>query len=1015
MNAKINDQKVVLTNQSGISQIPTIKHNVPEQQTDRPIANQPNNNTFEIAQAPRPNIRTTEVADNSRTENEDSSTKSEESPVKIDENILSKELQIKNPKELILNLVEKGYLLNGEPTDDFARLAGPEEFDIYVAFADQKDKIYYLLQEVYIKNARLIGKKNVEATRESLQRTLDSWWRRNLLFRDSMLMRYFELAKCYYLQQNYDKAVETAENIREFQYIINTRKPLYYHEATFLIANSYYKKGLEIYNRAKNEQDIQIGKEYLRKGIGILHQEYSGSAKLNPYRRAYTSELLEMCSNYFELTGEEPSYDYTILNETKHVSLDMNEIAKIYEDSVNANASHRKDDPIGMLYYKTDHFGKRFMRYFDYFIAAKTRINYARYCSTYEKVFNQSIPKEIPDPNTAIKETFDLVDEVKSASKLNLDKMIFFHKGFIDTVIDIWNGKQNEFVNAFGLYSAKAHRIKALRYSMADNSQKALEEIEKAFNEICTKKNECGSSFYLGEWEIKQTFFDILSDYLEILMSTKNKDEQMIKDNLIKAAEISKKLLADKTLVKTILEENPRLYTKLLTVAENFDSSKTDATSVAEKVQIERLSPWDFHDVALSDKFGLINIWMRNKSPKVWAKTAENLLNVIKNPNDIFVAENDMNILSARSFEWLGNLLKWSKENQTDKLVKQKIIDFAANYESQSFKTIFESISKTKEVAIAFLYLKALEKFGKIPNKPLYLEAEEAITKFQLADLVKRILDGTSDKNMKLFASSLYENYNAKMEIAEKIIAEVINKASAQGNEAIKNNVIISYASWIAQEDIAPALSKGDLKNASRIAKEKFTINDDGSITIRTLKTKDSKGQEIEVKLPNDIETIPLKLLLANAIISDESQEDEIIRKNLKQLIDNAQKLLENKYQDLTKAPDEIISQIADITALRIYIEMSKGIDFSLDEVNKLIDYDNNEVYIKTKENKKLVITDLLMQQKLQLALIDSWIKTNSLDEDKKKISLNWIEKILRNPKSDALKQTANNINSFLK
>jgi len=899
----------------------------------------------------------------------------------INEETILKGLNMQNPGTLIAELEKNGYISNGEPTDDFAKLSGPDaNFNLSDAFGAQKDKIFYFLQGIYINNAIAKGEKETEEKRVAFQGTLDSVWRRALLFRDSALKRYFDLAECYYQIGNYDKAIETARNIIDSNYNTNSRKPLFYNEAIFLSANSLYRKGMAQYNNADTEQEMADAKQYLREAIKLIHTKYSGLRESDSYRSEYCSQLLEMSSSYFELTKEDPYY---VGDDGKTVNIGIEEISNIYEASVESNASWDSGKPIGWLMDKTGHFGGTFMKYFDYFTAAKTRVNYARYCMAYRKKHEGNIPETVADPATVLEETFGIANDVASASRPSKGRLLYFHKGVIDAAVDLWQKKGHEFVNAFGLYTAQAHRIKALSYYAHDDGANALTEIQKAFQEISDRKEEAGSSFYVGGWEIKKSYFDIVSDYLDILLSSKDKNGNSIQENTREAAQISKGLLADTTFATIIERENPRLYAKIKITAENYMPSKTDEVISTEPDPLEGLGPWDFHDFALSNAFGLRKIWSERRTAGLWSETTTNLLNVIENPNKKYVSDADRPLLLARSYTWLGNLMKWAEEGETDPAVEQQIIELAKGLAKTEED---KAVAGTREGAIIALYKAALEQFQSITGKELYLEAEEASTRYQLANLAQGILEDTKIEDsdpLRTAAQKITDKtgYNNDIETAKTVLAEIIKKASAPENAYIRDNAITDYASCLA-EKINSLLSSAEAGSAYDEAKNQFEVlvesgeklpaseelikycensgckyyydeenkalvvrgkmTPDEKIELKKLLTSETAKQAIEVlfnnsqnplcvnigkwTVPSTEGAIPPMLTVANALISKPFGENDnngpITRIKVSEIADLAEAKIISKYSDLAAAPKEVKAQLADIAALRLYVLM---------------------------------------------------------------------------------------------
>jgi len=874
MNMASDTVKQIGADQTHTAQSTVVRHNVPTDTPDRPTEGAPSPAGSPIAEAARPTITTVQAQTNPSIQTVDPFDNTPKKTILINEDTVLKGLNIQNPKALIAELEKNGYIRNSEPTDDFAKLAGPDmTFNLSDAFGAQKDEIFYFLQGIYINNAVAKGEKETEERRAAFQGTLDSVWRRALLFRDSALKRYFELAECYYQTGNYNKAIETAQNVIGSKYNTNSRKPLFYNEAIFLSANSLYRKGLSQYNSANTEQGMTDAKQYLREALKLIHTEYSSIRENDSYLSEYCSQLLEMSSGYFELTKEEPCY---VGDDGKTVYIGIDEISNIYEASVESNASWDNSKPIGWLMDKTGHFGGTFMKYFDYFTAAKTRVNYARYCTVYGEKHENKIPETVADPATVLEETFGIANDVASASRPSKGRLLYFHKGVIDTAIDLWQEKGHEFVNAFGLYSAQAHRLKALSYSSTGDKEGALEEMRIAFQEISARKNESGSGFYIGGWEIKQAYFDIVSDYLDILLSSKDKNGNSIQENIKEAAQISNGLLADTTFAAMIEIENPRLYAKIKITAENYMPPKAEETISAEPASPEGLGPWDFHDFALSDAFGLRKVWSERRTAGLWSETANNLLNVIKNPNNKYVSETDRPLLLARSYAWLGNLMKWAEEGQTDPAVGQQIIELAKGLATDEDKPLTE----TRKGAIMVLYKAAIEQFALVTEKHLYLEAEEASTRYQLANLAQDILEDTKIEASDPLRTAAQEivnekGYNNSIKTAKTALAEVIKKASAPEDADIRDNAIIDYASCLAQE-ISSLLSQGKPDEAFDMVEQSFIFDEKtGKISIKTLTiAKDADGKDIYPELrSNTIDTVNTRLVIANVLMARPLQD----------------------------------------------------------------------------------------------------------------------------------------------
>lgn len=240
----------------------------------------------------------------------------------------------------------------------------------------------------------------------------------------------------------------------------------------------------------------------------------------------------------------------------------------------------------------------------------------------------------------------------------------------------------------------------------------------------------------------------------------------------------------------------------------------------------------------------------------------------------------------------------------------------------------------------------------------------------------------------------------------------------------ISELALITYADCSAQEIIA-VLAQGKADEAFKMANDRFSVDKkDGIVTIKTLTVKDSEGKDIPATLPADsVDAIPAKLILANALIAksfDPENEDEKklggeVRDKVTKLVGNAEALLDAKYDDFAKAPLEVQAQIADIAALRIYVEMGKGTGFKIANVDSLVGHDGKKVHIKLADNKTLSINDPLMQQKLQLALINAWMKTGKMTKEQKATTNTWINQIGEKTKSAAFYEAIFVIESFLR
>ncbi|MFA5104254.1 MAG: hypothetical protein WC527_03690 [Candidatus Margulisiibacteriota bacterium] len=949
----------------------------------------------------------------------------------IDEKTIQKTLGIDNAKELLEDLTAKKYVRKGEITEDFARLDSHSlKFDLSKTFSADKDRIFYFLQQAYILNTRLKERTETKKKISAFQGTFDNPLRKALLYRDPALQRYYDLADAYLNSadyenmDNFDNAIKTTKNITDSQYNTNSRKPLFWHEAIFLSATANYSKGMAIFNHAKTQKQIDAAKQCFRDAIKDLYIQYSNLNPLDSYLSEYCSRLLELCANYHEMTGEEPYY--TGLDGKEH-SIGMEEIRRIYEKSKESNGFWDVGFE-GFVNKSTNYFGGNISKYMDYYIAAKTRINYSRYCIAVSKSSSTPDEKMRCEAESAIKETLDVVEEIRNAPRNFKARWFIYNSGLFGGARELGRatfGEGSNFVKAFGLYAALAHKTNADRHIEEKEPASALEDIEKAYEEISARRKDAGSSFYLGEWQIKKAYFSVISDYLDTLLLFGDKQHTNIANG--KASE----WLSDESLSFAIQKEDPRLYSKMKMISDLY-KPKASAEEMPERPEpLKGLGSWDFNDLALSDIFGSRKAWSEQRTEALWTETVNNLLNTIKNPNSLYIPDKDRPLLLARSYAWLGNLLKWAKEDEMDQTTKAKILAMARDLMKQmnpedTMSSLLNGIYPDKyadintpsfllpekEDAIFALYKEALAQFRTVKNKSLYLVAEEASTMYQLANLAQGIIDDkVSSEELKAEAQEII---NGKMlENAKITFAKVVMDAKLPTDEPVKNNALTGYANCAAQE-VIDVLAKGKAADAFKRAEGYFDVNEEnGVLSIKTLITKDGEGKDVYPTLPtNTIDTVDARLIIANALISksfDETIKAERdrggeVRKEVTTIVDQAEKQLLAKYNEEGISQirkDQIANQLADIAALRLYVEMgntTKGIKISAEQITPIIKIADESTLapiipltIKTKSGEEIVVLDEFMQQKLKLALISVWIWNGATNSE---LAIEWTKEI---------------------
>ncbi|GEM_PF-5832504 len=980
--------------------------------------------------------------------------------VKIDEDFLIERLGISDAKGLLRDLSSNGYIRNGEVADSFARLFGPQDkFKLSDAFKDIRSDVFYLLQSAYIHNISVKVKDENNRKIEAFEATFNSWWRRGLLFRDSALQRRYALADAYLNlagkdnMDYYDKAVESAKEITTSLYNTNSRKPLFWHESIFLMSSANYSKGLQIWNHATNEKEIEDAKKYFRDGIKDLYIQYSNLNPMDSYLSAYCSQLLDVCANYYELTGEQP---YFMDDNGNSVAVGLPEIRAIFSKAKISNGFWDTGFE-GFVNRLTDNFMGNISKYMDYYLAAKIRINYARYCIAESGSGSAETEDLTCEAVLQIQDALDVIDDIRSAPNNLKARWAIYNSGLFGGIREIYRGATGEgtnFVKAFGLYAALGHRVSSLQNLKKHNYQKALTDIEMAYAEISERREDAGSSFYLGGWEIKEAYFMIMSDYLDILMSTENNE------NSKKAANLALGWLSDETLSSNLEDQNPRLYTKLQMIAATFGQKmpeRTDDFSETQDQPAAGLGPWDFHDFALSDMFGLRKVWSERRTVGLWTETVNNLLNIMKNPNNLYVADKDRPLLLARSYAWLGNLMKWADEGKTDPAVEQQIIELAKGLAQTDGE---KAVAGTREGAIMMLYKTALEQFAEVSEKPLYLEAEEASTKYQLADLAQGILeDKEASEALKAAAAKTLENNF--MQTAMTGLQGIIDSAEGAKEPEIAVNALVSYADSLAS-GISDLLAAGEPEKAYDEAAKQFTVmveaaanlpksdaliefcdkseckfyyNDAGKTLVvrgkmtpedkaalESIFTSDADRKAIETlfissrhslsvetlgKTVHDKEgSIPALLTVANALISKAFAENDnngpITRIMVSEIADMAEAQILSKHPDPSAATEAVQTQLADIAALRLYVLMGNTPaerSITNEEIEVHIKHETKEdgstapvisLTIRTSGGKEVEVADVFMQQKLKLALISIWIRNNTWTKDSLTIAREW-------------------------
>lgn len=1043
---------------------------IPTRPTIEPLS-RPDTSTTPVTEDMRPGTRPV-IAQHSAAETPSAGTDSRSTsvttdmpstPVKIDEKFLTERLGISDAKGLLRALDSNGYIRNGEVTDSFARFFGPQdEFELSDAFKDIRSDVFYLLQAAYIHNISVKVKDENNRKIEAFEATFNSLWRRGLLFRDSALQRRYTLADAYLNLAGknnmgyYAKSVETAKEITSSLYNTNSRKPLFWHESIFLMSSANYSKGLQTWNHATSEKELEVAKQYFRDGIKDLYIQYSNLNPMDSYLSAYCSQLLDVCANYYELTGERP---YFTDDNGNSVAVGLPEIRAIFSKAKTSNGFWDTGFE-GFVNRLTNNFMGNISKYMDYYLAAKTRINYARYCIAESGSGSAEKEDLACEAESQIQDALDVIDDIRSAPNNLKARWAIYNSGLFGGIREIYRGATGEgtdFVKSFGLYAALGHRVSSLQNLKKHDYQKSLADIEMAYSEISYRKKDAGSSFYLGGWDIKEAYFLIMSDYLDILMVTEDKE------NAKKAAILALGWLSDKTLSAALEDRNPRLYAKLQMIAETFGQDMVEQTASDSETQDQPaagLGPWDFHDLALSDMFGLRKIWARSRTTETWTKTAENLLNAVANPNNKFVFAKDRPLLLARSHAWLGNLMKWAEEKEIDPATAKQICE-TAGVPDGAYKE-----------AIISLYETALQEYKGIKDKALYLEAEEASTMYQLASQALEILeDNKTPVRLRCLADdALTRNSLAD---AKTALAEVVKKAEKPEDSATKENAITGYADCAAQEIIAE-LAQGNADEAYSATLDRFNIEisskeivaksesltdfcdnsdckyyfDDEQFVVRGKMSAEDKQKltelcpekadkdaieklfnssrnalVIEAKalgktVPDTKDAVPVFLAIANALISKSFEEKDengpITRHKVSELADRAETKILETHKDPSTAPANIQVQLADIAALRIYVAMGETTkenptipDEKIASVIKMEVGSTSApvvpLTIKVK-GKEIVVSDVFMQQKLKLALMNIWMRNGSVNSG---LAMEWAVDITNNGLGDYFKNEA--------
>lgn len=901
--------------------------------------------------------------------------------------------------------------------------------------------------------------------------------------RDFKLDWYLELAKLYAAKKDYGASLSWITKIQEYKESKTSAKPKNYYESRFLLADTLAIRALQTKQMNTEEAKALMRKSVtvlldnfrqLRSGqygyltstsqilLGILAEYRNGFEESFPVLHyADKKDVLAIFGNdqswkaFFDDNGDLPFLSMLVFKDNAEELIQNSDITPEQKQKLLAafkanivDYSYGTDQSITDVYKQmwkiaepdfnlspealvenaTTKYNSGYPYYVDNLVAVRSLLAASRY---------HLGAGELEEAERFSTEAENLIGQVENMSfaKRATSKVL----GYLSIFSNGMNNPLN-FEIFKALVSDMKSQVEMERHKRGDDTtnfylKKASNYATRALTLAKAIRDRMNFEFYTGAgWQEKNTYNSILANYLDIKLQSGHR--KPVEEELVE-------YFSHPLHSRLNQEESLWLYNKLFNI-QNYLLATSNVSEVVQGKEDKR-DVYSCIDGCFNQAYGSITVaWLINNDNKSWSLSCKNFLRAIAKIDS--ASDSDRPLLLARSYAWLGNLMKWAEEGKTDPAVEQQIIALAKPL-AQTEED--KAVSETREGAIIVLYKAAIEQFQKITGKELYLEAEEASTRYQLADLAQGILEDPkidASDPLRTAAQKITdkENYNNSIETAKAALAEIINKASAPENTHIKDNAIIDYASCVAQ-NINSLLSSAEAGSAYDEAKNQFEVlvesgeklpaseelikycensgckyyYDDKNKTLvvrgkmtadektklKEILTSETAKQAIEVlfnnsqnslcvnmgkwTIPNTEGAIPPLLTIANALISKPFAENDnngpITRIKVSEIADMAEAKIFGKYTDISTAPDHVKSQLADIAALRLYVLMGNtpaGEAIPNDKISSIIRTVDGApiepLTILAKDSKgikEVSVSDVFMQQKLQLALASIWLR----------------------------------------
>lgn len=933
--------------------------------------------------------------------------------------------------DTLMSLFRQEGLLDryDRPSRTFANIPDPAHFSIpgNLLYSGQKEQVYAILSRCLLINNAV--KRGNDALQEAdwRERTTRGW-RSYFVYRDPYLKKLYELGDRYLELGRLEDAVSEYDKIINYENSKANAHPIFYNEAVFKKAEVLYLIGLNKGDKSEAKQAIRSAYALLKANMDTLMKGQFG------YKASYSQKLLDICLRYQRLF-EEPLAS-------------SEEIEGYFREATDISNGFTQN-PLDK--YTIQEFLPKFA---DNYIAVRAMLNYADYLSltdpSSEKA--ESLYRQALQLIDDIRNSPDFVKQMRSLSQISLGDM---GRALI--------GSETNYEKGFVSFEALAYLgLSKLYFGRSESTgdetliRTGMRELARGFSVINSAKKDLYREFYGGgKWEERQTYYAVITEYVDTLIKHGNRPA---------AQRVTQEFFHDLLKVNVSDAIALKSFNKLLNAYSYLALTNPETAMPLPEEISDMRNAWEYMDAALNDIYGTANcLWAGTKCPKAWAVSADNLLQTVSRVAEIEDA-NDRPLLLARSYAWLGNLMKWADEGKTDPAVEQQIIELAKGLAQTDGE---KAVAGTREGAIMMLYKTALEQFSQVAEKHLYLQSEEASTRYQLADLAQGILE-EKEASEALKAAAEETLKGEFMQTAMTGLQGIIDSAEGAKEPEIAANALVSYADSLAS-GISDLLAAGEPEKAYDEAAKQFTVraeagaqlpksdallefckksdckyyyNDtDKTLVVRGKMTPEDKTELEKIftseadrkaiealfissrhslsvetlgKPVHDKEgSIPALLTVANALISKPFAENDdngpITRIMVSEIADMAEAQILSKHPDTSAATEAVQTQLADLASLRIYIEMGKGDRMSMDNINKYVSVDDGSIFVVLSNGKTMAVTDIFMQQKLQLALIAVWMRTGTL-KDHKPVAEQWVAGILDTPKNISFLESANKI-----